>query len=99
MENRAYIMTVAMQRWLAIRLELFANILVLGIALFRVGSRHTVSPSKFSVVLSYTLLGKSVPYSSLISTKHCYSHSDVLYVSGRWIYILLADLSLIFQPN
>lgn len=82
MENRAYIMTVAMQRWLAIRLELFANILVLGIALFGVAFRHTVSPAKFSVVLSYTLLGKSVPYSSSISTKHCHSYTDILYVPG-----------------
>ncbi|KIM43746.1 hypothetical protein M413DRAFT_443652 [Hebeloma cylindrosporum] len=56
MENRAYIMTVAMQRWLAIRLELFANLLILGIALFGVGFRYTVSPAKFGVVLSYTLL-------------------------------------------
>lgn len=81
MENRAYFMTVAMQRWLAIRLELFANILVLGIALFGVGFRHTVSPAKFSVVLSYTLLGKSVSYPSFISTKHCHSYSDILYAS------------------
>ena len=55
MENRAYLMTVSIQRWLAVRLDFFGNILVLGIALFAAGFRRTVSPSKIGVVLSYTL--------------------------------------------
>ena len=58
MENRAYLMTVVMQRWLGIRLEFLANILVLGIGLFGAGLRHTVAPSKLSVVLTYTLGGE-----------------------------------------
>lgn len=57
MENRAYMMTVVMQRWLALRLEFFANALVLGIGLFGAGFRNTVNPAKISVVLSYTLSG------------------------------------------
>ncbi|KAF8884414.1 multidrug resistance-associated ABC transporter [Gymnopilus junonius] len=60
MENKAYLMTVSMQRWLAVRLEFFANILVLGIALFGVGFSTSVNPSKISVVLTYTLSGKFV---------------------------------------
>ncbi|KII85519.1 hypothetical protein PLICRDRAFT_319144 [Plicaturopsis crispa FD-325 SS-3] len=55
MENRAYYMTVLIQRWLAVRLDFFGNILVFGIALFAAGFRTSVSPSKIGVVLSYTL--------------------------------------------
>ncbi|KAJ7893786.1 multidrug resistance-associated ABC transporter [Mycena leptocephala] len=55
MENRAKYMTISIQRWLGIRLDLFGNILVLGIALFAAGFRYTVDPSKIGVVLAYTL--------------------------------------------
>lgn len=58
MENRAYIMTVAMQRWLAMRLEFFANLVILGIGLFAAGLRTSVTPSKIGVVMSYTLSGR-----------------------------------------
>ncbi|KAH8110166.1 multidrug resistance-associated ABC transporter [Phellopilus nigrolimitatus] len=55
LENRAYYMTVSIQRWLSVRLDLFGNILVLGIALFAAGFRKTVNPSSIGVVLSYSL--------------------------------------------
>ncbi|KAF9019789.1 multidrug resistance-associated ABC transporter [Hymenopellis radicata] len=55
MENRAYFMTIAIQRWLSVRLDMFGNVLVLGIVLFAAGFRHTVDPSKIGVVLTYTL--------------------------------------------
>lgn len=55
MENRAYYMTISIQRWLAVRLDLFGNVLILGIGLFAAGFRHTVNPAKIGVVLSYTL--------------------------------------------
>ncbi|CAL1711021.1 unnamed protein product [Somion occarium] len=55
MENRAYYMTISIQRWLSVRLDLLGNLLILGIALFSAGFRKTVSPSKIGVVLSYTL--------------------------------------------
>ncbi len=58
MENRAYLMTVVMQRWLALRLEFFANFLVLGIGIFGAGFRNSINPSKIGVVMSYTLAGK-----------------------------------------
>ena len=58
MENRAYYMTIAIQRWLGVRLDFLGNILILGIALFASGFRKTVSPSKTGVVLSYTLSSK-----------------------------------------
>ena len=45
MENRTYYMTVAIQRWLGMRLDFLDNILILGIALFASGFRETVSPS------------------------------------------------------
>ena len=60
LENRAYYMTISIQRWLTLRLDLLGNILVLGIALFAAGYRHTIDPAKIGVVLSYTL-----------SSKHC----------------------------
>lgn len=59
LENRAYYMTISIQRWLSIRLDFLGNILILGIALFAAGFRETVNPSKIGVVLSYTLSSKS----------------------------------------
>ena len=59
MENRAYYMTVSIQRSLSERLDLFGNILILGIAMFAAGFRTTVNPSKIGVVLSYSLSSKS----------------------------------------
>ncbi|KAK7050453.1 oligomycin resistance ATP-dependent permease YOR1 [Favolaschia claudopus] len=55
LENRAYFMTITLQLWLGLRLDLFGNILIFGIALFAAGFRNTVDPSKVGVVLSYTL--------------------------------------------
>lgn len=60
LENRAYYMTISIQRWLAIRLDFFGNVLILGIALFAAGYRFHVNPSKIGVILSYTLGSKSV---------------------------------------
>ena len=54
-ENRAYYMTITIQRWLSLRLDFFANLLILGVALFAAGFRHTINPAKVGVVLSYTL--------------------------------------------
>lgn len=58
MENRAYLMTISMQRWLAVRLDFFGNVLVLGIGLFAAGFRTSVNPAKIGVVLTYTLSGR-----------------------------------------
>ena len=87
LENRAYYMTIAIQRWLGVRLDILGNILILGIGLFAAGFRKTVDPSKIGVVMSYTL---SSEYTLLIDT-HLYvadqdmgraaSYTDVLYVS------------------
>ena len=55
LENRAYYMTISIQRWLSVRLDILGNILILGIALFAAGFRDTVNPSKVGVVLSYSL--------------------------------------------
>ncbi|TFK23809.1 ATP-dependent bile acid permease [Coprinopsis marcescibilis] len=56
LQNRAYYMTVSIQRWLAVRLDLLGNVLILGIALFASGFRTTINPSQTGVLLSYTLL-------------------------------------------
>lgn len=58
LENRSYYMTISIQRWLAVRLDLFGNILIFGIALFAAGFRHSVNPARVGVVLSYTLGSK-----------------------------------------
>ncbi|KIJ49226.1 hypothetical protein M422DRAFT_225864 [Sphaerobolus stellatus SS14] len=55
-ENRAYYITIAIQRWLGVRLDILGNILILGIGIFSIAFRETVDPSKIGVVLSYTLL-------------------------------------------
>lgn len=54
-ENRAYYMTITIQRWLGVRLDFLGNILILGICLFAVGFRNTLNPSLIGVVLSYSL--------------------------------------------
>ncbi|KAI0718208.1 multidrug resistance-associated ABC transporter [Cerioporus squamosus] len=54
-ENRAYYMTIAIQCWLAVRLDILGNLLILGIGLFAAGFRRSVDPSKIGVVLTYTL--------------------------------------------
>ncbi|KAJ8076751.1 hypothetical protein PM082_001174 [Marasmius tenuissimus] len=54
-ENRAYYLTVALQRWLAVRLDVFSNILVLGIGLAAANNRTTLNPAKIGVVLTYAL--------------------------------------------
>lgn len=51
-------MTVAIQRWLGVRLDILGNMLILGICLFAAGFRDTVDPSKIGVVLTYTLSSK-----------------------------------------
>ncbi|KAG7440775.1 P-loop containing nucleoside triphosphate hydrolase protein, partial [Guyanagaster necrorhizus] len=60
LENRAYYMTISIQRWLSVRLDIFGNVLILGIALFAAGYRNTVNPSKIGVVLTYTLNSRSL---------------------------------------
>jgi ATP-binding cassette subfamily C (CFTR/MRP) protein 1 len=42
-------MTVAIQRWLGVRLDFLGNILILGIALFAAAFRNTVNPSKIGM--------------------------------------------------
>ncbi|KZT03607.1 multidrug resistance-associated ABC transporter [Laetiporus sulphureus 93-53] len=67
LENRAYYMVIAIQQWLATRLDLLGNLLVLGIALFAAGYSKSINPSKVGVVISYTLSITST-FSQLVST-------------------------------
>ena len=46
MENKATYMTVSIQQWLAARLDLSGNAVILGIGLFAAGLRKSVDPSK-----------------------------------------------------
>ncbi|KAG2004754.1 ATP-binding cassette transporter [Coprinopsis cinerea AmutBmut pab1-1] len=54
-QNRAYYMMITIQRWLAVRLDLIGNLLLLGIVLFAAGFRNSVNPARIGVVLTYTL--------------------------------------------
>ncbi|CAE6373370.1 unnamed protein product [Rhizoctonia solani] len=54
-ENKAYFMTIACQRYLGVRLDFLGNLLVLGIGLIGVGFRTSVDPSKLGVVMTYAL--------------------------------------------
>ncbi|KAJ6465869.1 hypothetical protein C8R45DRAFT_1022668 [Mycena sanguinolenta] len=47
-------MTTPLQLWLGLRLDIFGNILVFGIALFAAAFRHTVDPSKIGVVTKHS---------------------------------------------
>ncbi|KAG8710747.1 hypothetical protein FRC09_020949 [Ceratobasidium sp. 395] len=54
-ENKAYFVTIACQRYLGVRLDFLGNLLVLGIGLIAVGFRTSADPSKLGVVLTYAL--------------------------------------------
>lgn len=53
--NRAYFLTIACQRWLSIRMDFLGNILILGIGLAAVGFRNSTNPATLGVVLTYSL--------------------------------------------
>ncbi|CEH19612.1 abc transporter [Ceraceosorus bombacis] len=59
-ENKAYWLSIACQRWLNLRLDMFGAVLCLGTALLVVGLRDTISPGKGGVVLSYMVTVQSV---------------------------------------
>ncbi|KAH7339705.1 P-loop containing nucleoside triphosphate hydrolase protein [Rhizoctonia solani] len=54
-ENKAYFMTIACQRYLGVRLDFLGNLLILAIGLIAVGFRTSTDPSKLGVVLTYAL--------------------------------------------
>ncbi|CAA7266731.1 unnamed protein product [Cyclocybe aegerita] len=58
--NRAYWLTVANQRWLAVRLDAFGVLLTLTVAVLSVATRFSLSPSKMGIMLSFIL---SIQYS------------------------------------
>ncbi|KAJ7284355.1 multidrug resistance-associated ABC transporter [Mycena rebaudengoi] len=66
LENRAYLMTITLQQWLAVRLDVLANLLLFGIGLFAAGLRNSVEPSKVGVVRSYSL-GITQIFSQMVS--------------------------------
>ncbi|KAF9163643.1 hypothetical protein DFQ26_002301 [Actinomortierella ambigua] len=55
LENRAYLPSLAIQRWLGVRLETIANTLVFCTSLFGVFGRYNVDPSTIGLVLSYSM--------------------------------------------
>jgi hypothetical protein len=54
-ENRAYWLIVASQRWLGMRLDFLGGLLTLVVALLAVGARFVISPAQTGLVLSYIL--------------------------------------------
>ncbi|RDX46560.1 multidrug resistance-associated ABC transporter [Lentinus brumalis] len=71
-ENRAYYMTVAIQAWLGVRLDILGNLLILGIGLFAAGFRRSVDPSKIGVVMTYAL-SITQQFTTLVTT---YAHNE-----------------------
>ncbi|CEH13993.1 abc transporter [Ceraceosorus bombacis] len=59
-ENRAYWLSMACQRWLSVRLDGFGSLLVLAVAMLAVGARFTLSPGQTGVALSFILTAQSV---------------------------------------
>lgn len=55
MGARAYLQQIILQRWLGVRLDLLAAIVVLGIGLFGVGYRESINPSKLGATITYSL--------------------------------------------
>ncbi|KAF7982734.1 hypothetical protein HWV62_26606 [Athelia sp. TMB] len=97
LENRAYYMTIAIQRWLGVRLDFFANLLVLGIVLFAAGFRSTVSPAKIGVVLSYTL-GIVQSLSTMVS-QYAQNEQNFNSVERVLVYTELPPDGLTETPN
>ncbi|KAH7103875.1 ATP-dependent bile acid permease [Auriculariales sp. MPI-PUGE-AT-0066] len=54
-QNRAHYMNIAIARWLNMRLNFFASVLILGITLFAAGQRESVNPAKVGIVLTYSI--------------------------------------------
>lgn len=63
LENRAYYLTLSVASWLGVRLNFLGSLLALGVALFAVGFRTSVEPSKTGIVLTYALSSTSLVYS------------------------------------
>ncbi|KAL1918432.1 uncharacterized protein VTP21DRAFT_3092 [Calcarisporiella thermophila] len=55
LENMAYYLTITIQRWLGLRLELLGNTIVFLVAIFSVAYRYNVSSSIVGLLLSYSL--------------------------------------------
>lgn len=56
-EFRFHYTSMVVQRWLVLRLDSLGSLLVLGVGLFGVFFRDKVLPSKFGVVITYTMQG------------------------------------------
>ncbi|KAI5832858.1 P-loop containing nucleoside triphosphate hydrolase protein [Schizophyllum commune Tattone D] len=54
-QNKATYVSISIQAWLTVRLDLFGNILILGTALFAAGFRKSVEPAKIGAIISYCL--------------------------------------------
>ncbi|KAL1734118.1 P-loop containing nucleoside triphosphate hydrolase protein [Schizophyllum commune] len=54
-QNKATYVSISIQAWLTVRLDLFGNILILGTGLFAAGFRKSVDPAKIGAIISYCL--------------------------------------------
>ncbi|CEH19248.1 Multidrug resistance-associated protein/mitoxantrone resistance protein, ABC superfamily [Ceraceosorus bombacis] len=72
--NSAYMVTIAAQRWLSVRVDAIGNVIILGIGLASVGFRESQNPATLGVVLSYatnitTLLSSIVAIFAEVETQ------------------------------
>ncbi|KAJ7753347.1 multidrug resistance-associated ABC transporter [Mycena maculata] len=97
MENRAYYMTIGIQRWLSVRLDLLGNLLLLGIGIFASGERHSINPAKVGVVLSYSL-GITQIFSDMVST-YAQNEQNMNAVERIIVYTELPEEGARTTPN
>ncbi|KAJ9110597.1 hypothetical protein QFC22_006715 [Naganishia vaughanmartiniae] len=92
-EFRFHYASMVTLRWLSVRLDLLGNFLVLGIAIFGVCLRKDVAPSKFSVVLTYSL--QSTQILSQLITMHALVEQEMNTCERILFY---GDLSVEAEP-
>lgn len=97
MENRAYYMTISLQRWLSIRLDFFGNILILAVSLFAVGERNNTNPAKVGVVLSY-LLAMTQWFSEMVAG-YALNEQNMNAVERILVYTELEPEGAEYTPN
>lgn len=80
--NRFYYVTVMIRRWLAVRLQAFASVLILAVALFGVCLSDRVSPAVFGIALVYVIQTSS-SFGHLINLYTSLEQSERFSLFGR----------------
>lgn len=98
LEDRAYIVYVATQRWLAIRLDAIGAFLILAVALLVAVGSSGISPSQVGLLLTYCvslvqMMGMLTRQSAEVEVSF---YLYFVFTSG---FLLLMILSIILSPS